>query len=249
MKSQLAQINASEVSIQGRSRGNNGGSAGNSAACGTCNTSGHLLSQQEPSLYQLLQLCLQTDADVFWTTFVQRSRAMIAGVIIRSIRNRGKFTNSLVDDLVQDTYLKLCASNFHILRAFKCQHEDAFIAFLKVVSRNVVHDHFRGLCSLKRGGGKELEDIDAHLFSVQEKRNSIAHIERQILLNEIRIFLAASVRGQHARRDCRIFWLYYRYGLPAKAISEIPRISLTVKGVESTLLRLTRQIKHQLSRF
>jgi RNA polymerase sigma-70 factor (ECF subfamily) len=44
-------------------------------------------------------------------------------------------------------------------------------------------------------------------------------------------------------RDYAIFWLYYRQGLTAKAISQLPGIALGTKGVESTLLRLTRYVK------
>jgi len=44
-------------------------------------------------------------------------------------------------------------------------------------------------------------------------------------------------------RHHAIFWLHYRQGLTAKAISQLPAIPLGTKGVESTLLRLTRYVK------
>jgi hypothetical protein len=44
-------------------------------------------------------------------------------------------------------------------------------------------------------------------------------------------------------RDYTIFWLYYREGMTAKAIAGVSSIGLTVKGVESTLLRLTRLVR------
>jgi len=40
-----------------------------------------------------------------------------------------------------------------------------------------------------------------------------------------------------------IFWLYYEQGYSAKEISLLPSMGLTVKGVESTLQRLTRFLK------
>jgi RNA polymerase sigma-70 factor (ECF subfamily) len=46
-------------------------------------------------------------------------------------------------------------------------------------------------------------------------------------------------------RDVAIFWLYYEQGYTAKEISLLPTVQLTVKGVESTLLRLTRFIRDQ----
>jgi hypothetical protein len=47
-------------------------------------------------------------------------------------------------------------------------------------------------------------------------------------------------------RDIAIFWFYYRWGLTAKEISEILSMGLTVKGVESVLLRLTRLVRSKL---
>ena len=44
-------------------------------------------------------------------------------------------------------------------------------------------------------------------------------------------------------RDRLIFWMYYRQGFTAKAIAAIPSISLTVKGVEGVIQRLTGQLR------
>jgi len=47
-------------------------------------------------------------------------------------------------------------------------------------------------------------------------------------------------------RDRNLFWLYYRQGLTADAISRIPAIDLSPKGVESALLRLTRLLRETI---
>jgi RNA polymerase sigma-70 factor, ECF subfamily len=44
-----------------------------------------------------------------------------------------------------------------------------------------------------------------------------------------------------------IFWLYYRDGLTARAIAQLPGIRLSVKGVESTIHRLTRRVRLRLN--
>jgi RNA polymerase sigma-70 factor (ECF subfamily) len=64
-----------------------------------------------------------------------------------------------------------------------------------------------------------------------------------ILMGQIERCLAKLVSEPNFARDHAIFWLYYRQGLTAKAISQLPDITLGVKGVESTLLRLTRFVK------
>ena len=71
--------------------------------------------------------------------------------------------------------------------------------------------------------------------------------ERRVLLREIDVHLRALVEGPHAARDRRIFWLYYRVGLPAASIAALPGIGLSTKGVESTLHRLTRELRERLA--
>jgi hypothetical protein len=52
----------------------------------------------------------------------------------------------------------------------------------------------------------------------------------------------------HLERDRKLFWLYYRVGLTADAIAGLPSIGLSTKGVESSLLRLTRLLRDEIGR-
>jgi hypothetical protein len=49
-------------------------------------------------------------------------------------------------------------------------------------------------------------------------------------------------------RDQTLFWLYYRHGMSASAIASLSTIGLSVKGVESAILRLTRQVRNHIAR-
>jgi hypothetical protein len=44
-----------------------------------------------------------------------------------------------------------------------------------------------------------------------------------------------------------VFWLYYRAGCSAAEIAAVPGIDLTAKGVESLLLRMTRELRRRLA--
>ena len=70
---------------------------------------------------------------------------------------------------------------------------------------------------------------------------------RSILLREINAALGRLAVGQNLERDRRVFWLYYRVGLTANAIASLPAIGLSTKGVESTILRLTRLLRQELA--
>jgi RNA polymerase sigma-70 factor (ECF subfamily) len=195
----------------------------------------------------LVQLCLDSKDEASWTEFVRRFQPLIAGVVTKCIFRRMRPKPDLVDDLVQDTYLKLCTNNFKALRDFEFQHENALFGFLKVVANNVVEDHFRGSHSQKRGSGREEEDIEKVRVAVTSNPGLSQPADIEILIGEIKQCLTEQASEPNFTRDYAIFWLYYRQGLTAKAISQLPAIGLSVKGVESTLLRLTRLVRAKLA--
>lgn len=196
---------------------------------------------------ELLRLCLQSQDQAVWREFVRRYQPLIARVVVKSVRHWTNPVPSLVDDLVQDTYLKLCANNFRALRDFDCQHENALFGFLKVVASNVVQDHFRSSYSQKRGSGREEEALEKAQTAAVSSTSFSETAERNILIGEIRQCLESQASEPNFARDCMIFWLYYQQGLTAKAISELPSIGLKVKGVESTLLRMTRLVREKMN--
>ena len=198
-------------------------------------------------MHVLLHICLLSNDAGLWTEFIRRSQPMIAGVIVKVMRSWRTHCTALVDDLVQETYLKLCANDFKALREFVCEHENALHGFLKVVASHVVHDHFRSSYSQKRGSGKEDKELEEVSFRTSGASGSAERIERKILFQEISECLETRAAGPNFPRDYAIFWLYYVQGYTAKAIARLPNIGLTVKGVESTLLRLTRLVREGLT--
>jgi len=199
-------------------------------------------------LPDLLRACVETRDAAAWQEFIKRFHRLIAGVVLRTCRQYGSAPVELVDDLVQDTYLKLCADRCRLLQEFESRHPEAIYGFLKVVAANVTRDHFKASHSKKRGGAALTESADedslrrgaAHSIPVGE------NLERILLIQKVDDCLRAIASGPTSERDRRIFWLHYRAGLPASAIATLPTIQLTTKGVESTLLRLVRQVRQRL---
>ncbi len=120
------------------------------------------------------------------------------------------------DDLVQETYLKLCDDNFRMLRKFKSDHPDAFYGYLNVVTANLVHDHFKAAHSSKRGSGAIEIAVDEKIplgCDALGGASGVKSSERGILLREIDAALGRLAAGPHLERDRKLFWLYYRVGL------------------------------------
>lgn len=203
------------------------------------------------STEELLLKCANTGDEASWNEFVRRFHRLIATVALRVARRWGEFSPQAVDDLVQEVYLKLCADRFRMLRSFNSHHPDAFYGYLKVVTANLVLDHFKGAHSIKRGSGAVAVQADPQTSS---RPDTIAAVgvaekgERKILMREVDALINRLAAGPHLERDRTVFWLYYRVGLTANAIAALPSIGLTMKGVESTILRLTRLLRQEISK-
>ena len=193
----------------------------------------------------LIELCIDGDAAA-WEEFMRRYHRLIAGTVFRTTQKWREPSPATMDDLIQEIYLKLCADDYRLLRAYEPKHPDAIYGYLKVVTANVVHDRFKASHSEKRGGDQVMQDLTTLENQSDDSLGSKQAMERQILLREIDAHLTASLSGDTAERDRTIFWLYYRQGFTTKAIASLPAIGLTMKGVESTILRITKLIRRRM---
>jgi RNA polymerase sigma-70 factor (ECF subfamily) len=194
---------------------------------------------------QLIAACTSESNEVAWHEFIRRLRPLIAGVIVKVALRFGKVSQALVEDLSQEVYLRLWSDQGRALMSVEGYHEYAFFGLVKVTAANTTQDYFRRRLSSKAGSGNTPAD---HVFMEHESsRGSSYHPERKVLLEEIDRILKTHKHEPNFARDYAIFWLYYRNGLTAKAIAALPGIKLTVKGVESTLFRLTGQIRLALT--
>ena len=101
------------------------------------------MPQVETPIRELLNLCLSSDDQSHWQELVRRTQPLIASVIMNTIRRWQTPSPSLVDDLIQDTYIKLFANDRKALRSIKNEYENTIFGYLRVVASNVVWDHFR----------------------------------------------------------------------------------------------------------
>jgi RNA polymerase sigma-70 factor, ECF subfamily len=200
------------------------------------------------SIEELVRRCAASRSPEAWEEFVRRFHRLIATVILRTARRLGDASKQTVDDLLQETYLKLCADNFRILRTFQQQHPDAFTGYVKVITANVVRDHFKSVHTQKRGAG-QLEQIAEDFIppATNDSAGSPQSIERAVLIQELTRHLDLCIAGPDYQRNRRIFWLHYRAGLSARAIADLPGIRLTSKGVESILSRLTKDLRQRMA--
>jgi RNA polymerase sigma-70 factor (ECF subfamily) len=172
---------------------------------------------------------------------------LVALTASRAARRWGHSSSQTIDDLIQETYLKLCADRGRVLRQFRLEREDAIFGYVKIITINVVNDYFKALYAGKRGGNKISVPLEgAENDGATDPPGELLPPERALFVGQVDACLRENSPAETCDRDRRIFWLYYRQGLTAKEIARLPRIGLTLKGVESTLHRLIRLVRTHL---
>jgi RNA polymerase sigma-70 factor (ECF subfamily) len=207
-----------------------------------------LKSHSSISNVELVRACAEGNDGAAWSEFVSRFHRPISLSIIRVAYQWGEIPQQFVDDLVQDTYLKLCTDNCRHLLEFGTQHSDeALLGYIKKIAINVAHDHFKSLHSQKRGSGEVSQIMeDADPKAGPSSPGGQESMEREILFKQIDECLESCLEGPDRDRDRIIFWLYYQQCMTAREIAALPTIGLSAKGVESVIVRVTRLLRERM---
>ena len=194
---------------------------------------------------ELARACAHSADTAEWGEFLGRCAPVAALVAARVARIwQGTASSAVVDDIVQEVFVKLCEQERRILREFKPKGDDSFLALLRVITASVANDYFRRQYSEKRGGKVVTMLLDEEPSSMVATHND-QDAQRAVLFNELDRKLR-SASGATAERDRAIFWLYYLQGLTADEIASLPGSELSAKGVESALRRVTAWLRKEL---
>ncbi|PYX94211.1 MAG: hypothetical protein DMG67_02120 [Acidobacteria bacterium] len=173
------------------------------------------------SLKDVVCLCAGPGDDEAWQEFVSRVGRPISLTIMRTASRWGEPSRSLVEDLVQITYLKLWEGGCRLLRDFAIQRPEAILGYLKKTAANATHDYFKHGHSQSSGGDEpHVSTSDIEPAAGNEAHGSEERIALGVFLTEIDEHLKHSLTGPDQERDRMIFWLYFRQGMSAKEIAE-----------------------------
>jgi len=206
-----------------------------------------LMQYSSLPLKDVICLCAGPRDDEAWEELVSRVGKAISLTIMRTASLWGESSRSLVEDLVQATYLKLWEDGCRLLRDFAIQHPEAILGYLKKTAANVTHDYFKHVHSQSSGGDKphvSTSDVDPEAGN--EVHGSQEKIAFGVFLNEIDEHLKRGLTGPDQERDRMIFWLYFRQGMSTKEIASLPTIGLSAKGVGSVIERLKYSVREQI---
>src|SRR5580658_10706243 len=203
----------------------------------------------DPSLVcinELAQACAHSADAAEWEEFLCRTTplaSLVAARIARLWMNAPSAT--LVDDIVQEVFLKLCEQQRRILREFEPRGDDSFLGLLRMVAASVANDYFRRLYSAKRGGKVVTMSLVDEAVEPHGARPA-ARMQQSALLAQLdeKLRSAPETIGE---RDRALFWLYYLQGYTAEEIARLSGAGLTAKGVESALRRVTTWLRGEVA--
>jgi RNA polymerase sigma-70 factor, ECF subfamily len=182
---------------------------------------------------EVLRACIDNGTEEAWVLFVRTFQPIIVSSISRVVSRCGDTNPALIDDLTQETFLRLCKDDARILRQFEVRHETAIFGYIKVIATSVALDHFRARTAQKRATEVQVDDV--HIESASQSTK----IEQAAVLEEVDRRLAVT----ESERDRTIFWLYYRQGYSTREIAAMSHFGLTQKGIESCIHRMTGALR------
>jgi len=192
---------------------------------------------------QLLQACALPGSTLAWEEFMRRYHPVLTAAAVRVANRWGERSPGETDDIVQEIYLRLCADRGRILTSFQESRPEAVYGYLKVVATNLARDCYRKRSAAKRSAG-----LTASLDDVADVPAPGNDIERAFTLAEVDELLIRNTQTDTGTRDRTIFRLYYRQGMTAQAIANMPGSGLTAKGVEGVLHRVTTAIRRSIGK-
>ncbi len=109
-------------------------------------------SQEFPVLWRG---CAAPDGD--WAPLVQRVEPALRCMLVGLGRSYGlRLTRDLVDEVIQETYVRLLQNNRRVLRGCKGRTESTIMSYLRSVARSALVDWLRARRALKRDPAAEL---------------------------------------------------------------------------------------------
>ncbi len=133
--------------------------------------------------------CTAHDGD--WAPLVQRVEPALRRTLVALGRSYGlHLTRDLVDEVLQETYVRLLQNNRRVLRGCKGRTKSTIMSYLRSVARSALVDWLRARKALKRGASSELSidlpEILADESDRQEFPRAAANPFNDIYVRELR---------------------------------------------------------------
>lgn len=193
---------------------------------------------------ELIRICANTDDAEPWDALINMFTPVVSITIRRVLQPGGMYTPEVHEELVQGFFLKVWGKpgDHAFLKQMDTGPESHPFAYFQKAARHYALDYVKAQRAKRRGAGQSMENVDeVHAAMPARSFGSASNMEWQVLVGEItNCFRLAGLNDL----QIAIFWLYYGpAGLTADQISKLSWVKLSVKGVESLLHRMIRDLR------
>jgi RNA polymerase sigma-70 factor (ECF subfamily) len=202
----------------------------------------------------LIGRCAEADPEA-WEDFVRRFHRRIVLYAIRARRATARAaTADQCQDLVQDVYIRLVASDYRVLRMWRGYSEQSFLKYLTTIVHTVACDAVKRRSSRKRAAslvsldwgqsehGAPLHDV----IPAPEDDSPEEILYARLLGDRFNAVLDVAERGPKGHRNRLIFTLYVVDGLTASEIAMLPDLRMSIANVESAIRRTRARLRSTL---
>lgn len=206
---------------------------------------------------QLIRLCASEPTNRnAWLEFYSRFDDRIWTVIYRECRekqvaHKPQQFDQVVQDLVQDVYVRLVEKKCQALRDFQGASENSIYMYLGVIARNIVRNYLAKMKAHKRPViNKSIDDFLIDQIKKDESKlvyvNGEEGFSVEILKEEIDEILERCLSGQDKERNELIFKLYlYEDFSPEEIFSQLTPV-LSVKRIRNIIGQIKRVLRDEL---
>jgi hypothetical protein len=200
-----------------------------------------------PESWRLLRICTARSCEVSWRLLVERHGPDLERAVRRMLLAGGPLTEpGLVQDLMQEVYLRLVAGWRRPASRFRGASDGEARAYLRRVAATVVLDSRRDARADKRGGGAKLIQLDpevAEALPAPPGDSPEYRVERRERRRLFRHRCRALLGRRASARTIRVAELAIVDGLSSREIVAASGHRLRETGVNSTVFRLRRRLE------
>ncbi len=181
----------------------------------------------------LLERCLRDDP-VAWQALADHLRPCVVRVLARAL---ARVDRAAIEDLEQETWLRLLAQDRAQLRQAAAMSVAAVERLATTIALNLVRDHCRKIAVRKAIPVDTLVPLFARESPGPE--SLVTRAERLARSRPTAEDLAGSTDPQ---RDLLIWTAYYEDGATPREIAAL-ELGISLKGIESVIHRLTQKVR------
>ncbi len=180
---------------------------------------------------QLIAFCSQNKEGA-WQEFRSRYQHRISKITMRIALQWGYSSREVIEEIIGEININFVADAHRLSKAIPINEKPGFF-YIRTVLDLIVKDYLK-----RRNEGNPINKLDS-----KSKPDIGFSLSKGHPLTEK---ISQTLQQIASEREQRIFWLYYGQGFTAQEIADLPEINLGPKGVQSLLLRVTREVESRL---